>query len=135
MTETNDGENPRHPPYKYRPGIISIVVHFITNYSSFKIVDTENIAGTGRSNRGPLNDAGIYCNSWAYAVLYLGAVSPTSKGADKPIVQVFTRYFHRQWLNLLNEPPSVIAYWQALYKHYKSPHSYSPISGAIIIKD
>jgi len=33
----------------------------------------------------------------------------------------------------VNKPPSVIAYWQALYVHSKSPHSFSLsiLSGAI----
>jgi len=35
----------------------------------------------------------------------------------------------------VNEPPSVIAAWQALYRHSKSPHwsSFTMVSGAIII--
>ena len=37
-----------------------------------------------------MNDAGIYCNSWAYDALHLGAVSPASKVAGKPIVQIIS---------------------------------------------
>ena len=47
---------------------------------------------TGWSYWGSLNDAdsGIYCNGRAYDVLYLGAVSPARKVADKPIVQIIS---------------------------------------------
>jgi len=69
-------------------GVISLYVHFTFKYDSFEITGFDDI--TSGSYWGSLYNAGIYCDSQAYDALNLGAVSPASKVADKPIIQIIS---------------------------------------------